>query len=60
MLEDEIFLKIQSGKKFDCSVIFVMIFSKNLFFFVQLVIIGYGLTFCLNLFFFARIRCPVL
>ena len=33
MLEDEIFLNIQSGKNFDCSVIFVMIFSKNLFFF---------------------------
>ena len=33
MLEDKIFLNIQSGKDFDCSVIFVMIFSKNLFFF---------------------------
>ena len=33
MLEDEIFLIFLSGKDFDCSVIFVMIFSKNSFFF---------------------------
>ena len=32
MLEDKIFLNIQSGKDFDCSVIFVMIFSRTCFF----------------------------
>ena len=33
MLEDKIFLITQSGKDFDCSVILVMIFSKNSFYF---------------------------
>ena len=33
MFEDKIFLITLSGKDFDCSVIYVMIFSKNSFFF---------------------------
>ena len=32
MFEVKIFLNIQSGKDFDCSVIFVMIFSRTCFF----------------------------